>query len=332
MPTTASVSPRHEQRQPYVATLGAAPTGADLGGKAASLDRLARSGYPIPPGFCLTAAAYRTYVTAAAGPRRLATSIARLPDEDARSAIVQALEAAPMPEAVGEAIRSGLAALCRELAGLAADPGGGGVATRPTFAVRSSALDEDGIDASFAGLHETELGRGVDEVEAAIRRCWLSLWSAAAVSYRARRGLTFDDIAMAVVVQALIPADASAVVFTRHPVTGRDDVLINAIRGLGEPLVSGAATPETIVVERSRGMIVQRVPGDHGPRLFVRDGCPVELADPSADAVLTDAEATELARIALDIEAGLGRPVDLEAARYGDRWILLQARPITTGH
>jgi pyruvate,water dikinase len=136
---------------------------------------------------------------------------------------------------------------------------------------------------------------------------------------------------MAVVVQALIPADASAVVFTRHPVTGRDDVLINAVRGLGEPLVSGAATPETIVIERSGRTIVERSSGDHGPRLFVRDGCPVEMPDPSDDPVLSDAAARDLAGMALDIEAEHGRAVDLEAARLGERWILLQARPITTG-
>lgn len=185
--------------------------------------------------------------------------------------------------------------------------------------------------ASFAGLHDTELGRGRDEVEAAVRRCWLSLWSTAAVSYRDRRGLPFDGIAMAVVVQALIPADASAVVFTSHPVTGRDDILINAIRGLGEPMVSGTATPETIVVERTSRTIVERTPGDHGRRLFVRDGCPVEMDDPSHDPVLTDADAERLAAMALDIEASHGGPVDLEAARHGNRWILLQARPITTG-
>jgi rifampicin phosphotransferase len=330
MPTTASVSSRH----PYIATLGAAPIGdADLGGKAASLDRLARSGYPIPPGFCLTAAAFRTHSAAAADPQALAAAIAALPDEDARGAIVRMLEATPMPPAVGEAIEGGLAALSRELAALSADAATAeSVGLAPTFAVRSSALDEDGIDASFAGLHETELGRGAGEVEAAVRRCWLSLWSPAAVSYRARRSLPFDGIAMAVVVQALIPAEVSAVVFTRHPVTGRDDVLINAIRGLGEPLVSGTATPETIVVERSGRTIVERTPGDNGRRLFVRDGRPVEMADPSRDSVMTDAAAGELAGIALDIEASHGRPVDLEAARLGDRWILLQARPITTGH
>ena len=312
MPTTASAS----SRQPLLATLGAAPIGAtDLGGKGASLDRLARLGYPIPPGFCLTAAAFREHLGVVPDPDALATAIAALPDEEARCAIVRTLESTPTPTAVERAIGDGLETLGRELARLSADG-------PPTFAVRSSALDEDGIAASFAGLHETELGRGVDEVEAAIRRCWLSLWSPAAVSYRARRNLPFHGLAMAVVVQALIPAEASAVVFTRHPVTGRDDVLINAIRGLGEPLVSGSATPETIV---------ERTPGDEGRRLFVRDGFPVEMPDPSLEPVLSDGAACDLAGIALAIEGEYGGPVDLEAARLRDRWILLQARPITAG-
>jgi pyruvate,water dikinase len=330
MPTKASVTTRH----PYVVALGAGQIGdPELGGKAASLDRLARSGYPIPPGFCLTAAAYREHVAAVDDPARLAEAVASLPDDDARVSIVGQLESTPMPAAVVDALAGALSDLEAELHALEDGSSPNGVAPSPaTFAVRSSALDEDGVQASFAGLHETELGRTAGEVEAAVRRCWLSLWSPAAIGYRARRGLPFEGIAMAVVVQALIPADASAVVFTRHPVTGRDDILINAIRGLGEPLVSGIATPETIVVERSGRSVVERVPGDHGRRLFVRDGCTVEMADLSSDPVLSDAVAREIAGIALEIEASDGRPVDLEAARLGDRWILLQARPITTGH
>ncbi len=325
MPTPASVSTAH----PYVARLGAATVGpAELGGKAASLDELARSGYPIPPGFCLTATAYRAQFAAVADPAAIAADVERLPDEGARRAIVEQLDAAPMPAPVLAALRSGLAELSRELAVLA---DGAVDVGRPLFAVRSSALDEDGVAASFAGIHETELGRAADEVDGAVRRCWRSLWSAGAVGYRARRGLPYADVAMAVVVQALVPAAASAVVFTRHPVTGRDDVLINAIRGLGEPLVSGLATPETIVIDRSSRMVVERSPGDHGRRLFVRGGAAVAEDDPSQEPVLSDAAAWDLARIALEIEASHGRPVDLEAARLGDTWILLQARPITTG-
>lgn len=324
MPTHASVSTRPS----FVVRLGAArPDDPDLGGKAASLDRLARLGYPIPPGFCLTAAACRALLASVDDPAALADAIGALPDESARIAIVARLEATPTPVAVTAALRAGLDELQTDLRSLdgAADP-----PTEATFAVRSSALDEDGVTASFAGVHETELGRVAGEVEAAVRRCWLSLWNPAAISYRTRRTLAFNGLAMAVVVQALVPADVSAVVFTRHPVTGRDDVLINAIRGLGEPMVSGEATPESIVVERASRTIVERTAGDHGRRLFVRAGRPVGEADSSADHVLSDADATELAGIALDVEARTGGPVDIEAARRADRWILLQARPITT--
>src|SRR6185436_19843346 len=122
----------------------------------------------------------------------------------------------------------------------------------PLLAVRSSGVAEDGAAASFAGLHDTELGLTVDEVAPAILRCWASLWSERAVGYRARRGMALDGDAMAVVVQALVPARAAAIVFTRHPVSGRSDqLLINAAPGLGEAMVSGLVTPDTIVVDKA---------------------------------------------------------------------------------
>jgi rifampicin phosphotransferase len=317
MPTHASVAagPR------LVVPLGGARLDdPDLGGKAASLNRLARRGYMIPPGFCVTAAAYRCWLDSVTDREALADAIGRLPDVDARTEIDACLAATPVPAAVADAIQAGLTSLA---SGPEAAP----------LAVRSSALDEDGAAASFAGVHETELGCTADGVAAAIQRCWLSLWSSTAVAYRARRNLRFDGVAMAVVVQRLVAADVSAVVFTRHPVTGRDDVLINAIRGLGEPMVSGEATPETIVVDRDRLAITERIGGDTGERLFVRGGRVVrerDGADDAGEAVLTDAVALELAELALDVEARFGVPIDIEAARTEDRWILLQARPITT--
>jgi pyruvate,water dikinase len=318
MPTHASVAagPR------FVVPLGGARLDdPDLGGKAASLNRLARLGYTIPPGFCVTAAGYRSWLDSVADPDGLTGAIGRLPDGGARAEIEAFLAATPVPVAVADAIRTGLGSLAS-----------GAEAAR--LAVRSSALDEDGAAASFAGVHETELGCPADGVAAATQRCWLSLWSPTAVAYRARRNLRFDGVAMAVVVQRLVAADVSAVVFTRHPVTGRDDVLINAIRGLGEPMVSGEATPETIVVDRERRAITERIAGDAGERLFVRAGAVVRERDDASDAggaVLSDAVAVELADLALDVEARLGMPIDIEAARTDERWILLQARPITTG-
>ena len=327
MPTRASVEPRTvtsdptaaaaDRSIPLVVALGdASPDDPDLGGKASSLNRLAQLGRPIPPGFCVSAAAYRAWVRAVQGPVAFDDAVGRLPDEAARAEIQVALERTDTPPEVVRAVADAIAAIAEAI-------------ERPLLAVRSSALDEDGAAASFAGVHETELGRTPDEVEPALRRCWLSLWSRTAIAYRARRGLAFADAAMAVVVQALVPAQVSAVVFTRHPVTGRDDVLINAIRGLGEPMVSGEATPETIVVTRS-GHVVERIPGDHGERLFARSGELVTERDRESGPVLDDADAIGLAAVALDVEARFGAPVDIETAWADGRWILLQARPITT--
>ena len=142
------------------------------------------------------------------------------------------------------------------LAGAARTPRECSVSARPVepplLAVRSSGVAEDGAAASFAGLHDTELGLTADEVAPAVLRCWASLWSERAIGYRARRGLALDGDAMAVVVQALVPARAAAIVFTRHPVSGRSDqLLINAAPGLGEAMVSGMITPDTIVVDKA---------------------------------------------------------------------------------
>jgi rifampicin phosphotransferase len=152
-------------------------------------------------------------------------------------------------------------------------------------------------------------------VPAAVRRCWASLASAPAVAYRERRGLAGDDAAMAVVVQALVPADAAAVVFTRHPVTGREDqVVITAARGLGDAMVAGTITPDTLVIDRATGAVVEFSPGEG-----------------SGEPVLRAAALSELVDLSLAVERDFGRAVDIEAALTGENWYLLQARPITTG-
>jgi pyruvate,water dikinase len=260
--------------------LGEAASGADgLGGKGASLDRLIRLGYRVPPGFCVTTAAFRAGSGATAAP-------------DAELA-------------------DGLSAALARLEGVVTEMTGGPA----KLAVRSSAIGEDGTAASFAGLHETELDVEPDDVHAAVRRCWASLASAPAVAYRARRGLSDDDAAMAVVVQALVPAEAAAVVFTRHPVTGREDQLVvTAARGFGDAMVAGTMTPDTFVIDRATKAVVDFTPGEG-----------------SGEPVLQAAELSELVELSLAVERDFGRAVDIEAAIAADDWYLLQARPITTG-
>lgn len=284
--------------------LGDATGGSDLlGGKAASIDRLARLGVATPPGFCITTDAFRQELLDGPMGDAAARALADLPDEGARLALTALAIDAPLTRELGLA----LAASLDRLDG-AATFGIGGPAR---LAVRSSAVGEDGAFSSFAGMHDTELGVSRDEVEPAVRRCWASLWSERAIGYRRMRSLPLDGGAMAVVVQALVPASAAAVVFTRHPVTGRaDQVLVNAVIGLGDSIVSGDVTPDMYVLDKDGITICER-----------------EVAGQGA---LDDAQLRELAELSLHVEDRFGQPVDLEAAYADGRWYLLQARPITT--
>lgn len=268
-----------------------------LGGKGSSLERLRRLGAPTPPGFCLTTLAFRHQLEHGTG-GRAAPAVGRLPDEGARATLVSLLTDARLAPALAGELDAAMHDLAQEA----------GVDAR--YAVRSSALGEDSSAASFAGIHETVLGVTASEVPAAIGRCWASLWSERAMQYRGTRGMPTDG-AMAVVVQVLVPADVSAVVFTRHPVTRRDDqILVNAARGLGEALVSGLVTPDEAVVDK--------------PTLR-----PLSLVPVDGEAVVTDAELVELAGIAVWLEREFDRPLDIEAALAAGRWHVLQARPIT---
>jgi pyruvate,water dikinase len=280
-----------------------------IGGKAASLNRLASLGFRIPPGFCLTTDAFATQAASLPGSEVLRSDPTVLLDTSTRAALVEAMIAGPLSPSVAAA----LAAPLERLAGLGSVESGASSGP-PLLAVRSSGVAEDGTAASFAGLHDTELGLTADEVAPAVLRCWASLWSERAVGYRARRGLALDGGAMAVVVQALVPARAAAIVFTRHPVSGRSDqLLINAAPGLGEAMVSGTITPDTIVVDKATRGVTEFTPGDSA-------GGPA-LADDVRDT---------LVGLCLDVERAFGAPVDIEAAQAGDGWYLLQARPITT--
>ena len=277
-----------------------------IGGKAASLNRLAAFGFRIPPGFCLTTDAFAIQAASLPGSGILRSDPNALLDSSTRVALVEAMIAGPLSDAVAVGLAGPLARLVRLRLGEFGGP--------PLLAVRSSGVAEDSAAASFAGLHDTELGLTADQVGPAVLRCWASLWSERAVGYRAGRGLALDGDAMAVVVQALVPARAAAIVFTRHPVSGRSDqLLVNAAPGLGEAMVSGTVTPDTIVVDKGTRTVVEFTPGDSG-------GGPV----------LSDSVRDELVGLCLEVERAFGAPVDIEAAHAADGWYLLQARPITT--
>ena len=222
-----------------------------VGGKGASLARLVTAGLPVPPGFHITTAAYRRFVTenhltepilaAAAGARADDPGSLERASEQIRSLFV----AGTMP--------ADLAALCREWHGrLGTDD--------PAVAVRSSATAEDLPETSFAGQQETYLNVRGDQMLDAVVRCWASLWTARALGYRARLGIRPEEVAIAVVVQELVPAEVAGVLFTANPFTGaRDEVVVSASWGLGEAIVGGQVTPDTYIVNRQTDAIQSQV-------------------------------------------------------------------------
>ena len=298
---------------------------SQVGGKGASLARMAAAGLPVPPGFHITTAAYRRFVTEHGLQEQILAAVSAVtPDqpatlEEASRQIGRLFAQSALPDDIAEAIRRAYAAL-----------GGGDL----PVAVRSSATAEDLPELSFAGQQETYLNvRGEAMVLDAVKRCWASLWTARAIDYRARHGIAPQEVSLAVVVQALVPAEAAGILFTANPLTGaRDQVMINAAWGLGEAIVSGQVTPDTVVVDKASGAIIkQEISEKDVMTVRTLEGTheePVPV-DRRSRAVLSPAQAAELARIGVQIEDLYGRPMDIEWVLHDGCVSVLQARPIT---
>jgi pyruvate,water dikinase len=301
------------------------------GGKAANLGEIRRAGLPMPPGFCVTTAAYAAVAAGAALDSILDEMAATAADDTARLETLsgrarEALLAAPVPEAVAQAIVRAYETLS----------GGGPL----PVAVRSSATAEDLPDASFAGQQETYLNVvGADAVVDAVRRCWGSLWTPRAVAYRATNGIDQRSVQLAVVVQQMVDAAVAGVMFTANPLTGRRrQAVIDASPGLGEAVVSGAVTPDHFVVDVDTGHVVERRLGDKRLQIAALPGGGTQRLDASSQFTvhssqfcLADDEVRALARLAARVEAHYGAPQDVEwALDSGGAFWLVQTRPITT--
>ena len=202
-------------------------------------------------------------------------------------------------------------------------------------AVRSSAVDEDGATASFAGQHETYLNIvGADAIIQAVTRCWESARSEHALDYRRQQGLSIERLQIAVLVQQLVAADIAAVVFSANPVTGsRDEIMINASWGLGESIVGGTVTPDTFIVRKSDLAITSRTIADKQHMTVSTPGGTREVDVPRflrAQSSMNNEQVVEMAKLALTLEATMEHPVDIECAYAGGELYLLQCRPITT--
>ena len=222
-----------------------------VGGKGASLARMAAAGLAVPGGYHVTTEAYRRFVAENDIEPRILAVLAQVelshPEtvDTASQTLTRMFMEAPIPAEVAGAVIQAYAAL----------PG-----TSPAVAVRSSATAEDLPTASFAGQQETYLNvSGAEAVLEATRKCWASLWTARAISYRAHQDIPATGLALAVVVQLLVAAEAAGIMFTANPLNGRrDQMLINASWGLGEAVVGGLVTPDTLTLEKASGIVTAR--------------------------------------------------------------------------
>ena len=295
------------------------------GGKGANLGELTRAGLPVPSGFVVLADAYLHTMDLAGVRDELRQVCGRIDADDPEALRIAASRAQKL--VLGVTLPGDLRAEV-----LAAYHG---LVEPARVAVRSSATAEDTASAAFAGMHETFTNVvGDAELIRRIVDCWASLFGERVLAYRAARGLV-DEPAIAVVVQQMVDADCAGVMFTVDPSTNDPTrVVIEAARGLGEVVVSGAVEPDTYVVAKDGPRLLEARVG-HQNVMVVRgpDGADlrVDLSPEVAGArVLSDEDVLDLARLAQRVEDHYGTPQDVEWARAGAATYLVQSRPITT--
>ena len=314
---------------------------ASAGGKGTNLAALAQAGFPVPPAFLVTTEAYRNFVRA----NGIQATILELagavrPEhsnelEEASERIRALFENGKIPDEIVQAILAAYISLTASPPGSKArEQGQPGPEKAPAVAVRSSATAEDLPGLSFAGQQESYLNvTGPAPVLDAVKSCWSSLWTARAIGYRARNQVSHEDSELAVVVQRMVSAEVSGVMFTANPLTGRrDEITIDASFGLGEAVVSGQVEPDSYRVNASEWSIVERKLGAKGMAVVPRSGGGTEQMTREAgeEQALSDDVILELAKLGARVASHFGSPQDIEWAWAEGQPYLLQSRPITT--
>jgi pyruvate,water dikinase len=310
-----------------------------VGGKAASLGELTDAGLPVPSGFVVTAATYREFIETAGIDKEL-FNVVDVDHEDS-TALREAHERAhqlivetPMPDEVKQDILDSYYSLNTTESRTDGDTSDDSESD-PFVAVRSSATAEDLPDASFAGQQETFLNVRSDNLVDRVKECWASLFSQRAIYYRNRQGFSHSNVDIAVVVQQMVDAEKSGVMFTSHPSSGDPQIIIEAAWGLGEAVVSGAVSPDNYTVDRETAETTS-VSIAEKKMMMVKDAQTGETVeqDVSVDKrdarVLSDDEIAELVALGKKVESHYGEPQDVEWAIYDGSVHMLQSRPITT--
>ncbi len=296
-----------------------------VGGKGASLGEMTAAGLPVPPGFVVTAQTYRTFIESTGIDEDLFAAVEIDTEDSAALAEAEAtakelILETELPESVHDEILAAYGDL---------DEGDAFVA------VRSSATAEDLPDASFAGQQETFLNATGDDLVERVKQCWASLFTQRAIYYRNEQGFAHDQVDIAVVVQQMVDADKSGVMFTSNPSTGEPKIIIESAWGLGEAVVSGSVSPDNYVVDRETREVLEKTIADKKVKM-VRDDDSGETVERDVPAeqreaqVLDDTEIDRLVDLGERAEDHYDEPQDIEWAIVDTDVYMLQSRPITT--
>ncbi len=310
-----------------------------VGGKNANLGEMLYAGIPVPPGFAVTAQAYKKFITETGISEKMyriiEETVTDVNDpkqyEEASKKVRQLIETTPMPREIRSAIKESYNGLSERTR-----------SDRVFVAVRSSATAEDLPDASFAGQQETYLNvRGIKELLEKTVKCWSSLFTPRAIFYRTQKGFKHDDVFISVGIQQMVDAKVAGVTFTINPVTGEpNQIVIEANWGLGESVVSGAVTPDDYIVDKNTLEILEKRVAKKTLE-YIRDPktkktIHVDVPDERQNQpCLTDEEIIKLAELAKRIEKHYGgRPQDIEWAidrdsSFPENIFVVQSRPET---
>ncbi len=299
-----------------------------VGGKAGKLGELIREGLPIPPGYVVTTEAYQAFVDATPLKTEIPAALAEAKIDDAGSLeaasrrIRSAFEETDFPKEMRTTLTEAYDRFVRQH----------GVRYS---AVRSSATAEDLEGASFAGLQDTYLNvAGVDQILVAIRKCWGSLFTPRVLVYRQRKGFDHSTVKLAVLIQKMVDATVSGILFTRDPNTGENHMIVEAGWGLGEAIVGGEVTPDHYVVDGATLKIVHKQISEQKVRLVRAESGGNRREEIPADErklqKLPDHRLARLVSLARLIESHYRRPMDVEWCGDANTLYVVQARPVTT--
>ena len=301
------------------------------GGKGANLGELTQAGIPVPPGFVITSATYQKFMDETGITQDILDILDALDvnnnkelQESARK-IIKIITETEIPDEISNLIIEAYNALCHR------------IGKEDAFvAVRSSATAEDLPEASFAGQQDTYLNvKGQEDMIKYVRKCWASLFGARAIFYREENNFDHSKVYIAVVVQEMVDAEKAGVMFTVHPSTGEEKILIEGAWGLGEGVVSGTVTPDTYWMDKATGEILEKQVSEKKTMFQKKseNGQTVQIPVPEDlknKQVLNETELAQLVELGKKIQQHYQFPQDTEWAIENGKIFMLQSRPVTT--